>query len=50
VHDLAAKIAQCAGHESDWAGMRTAARRWVESERNWAASVARYRPVYGRLV
>jgi PEP-CTERM/exosortase A-associated glycosyltransferase len=32
-----------------WPELRTAGRRFVETERTWAASVARYRPVYDRL-
>jgi PEP-CTERM/exosortase A-associated glycosyltransferase len=50
VHDLAAKVLEWLGRESEWAGMRTAGRRWVEGERNWAASVARYRSIYARLM
>lgn len=34
---------------ADWEQMRLAGRRYVEGERNWAASVARYRAVYGGL-
>jgi glycogen(starch) synthase len=33
-----------------WPRIRLAGRRYVESERNWAASVAGYRDVYGRLL
>jgi PEP-CTERM/exosortase A-associated glycosyltransferase len=33
-----------------WETMRAAGRRFVESERNWARSVARYADVYGGLV
>jgi glycogen(starch) synthase len=29
--------------------MRAAGRRFVETERNWRVSVARYQDVYGRL-
>lgn len=32
-----------------WPAMRAAARHFVEQERNWRVSVARYRPVYERL-
>lgn len=32
-----------------WPEMREQGRRFVEAERNWAASVARYRPVYSAL-
>ena len=34
----------------DWPGMRAAGRRFVESERNWQNSVARYEPVYRGLL
>lgn len=33
-----------------WPQRRAAGRRFVEEERNWTASVARYRPVYERLL
>jgi PEP-CTERM/exosortase A-associated glycosyltransferase len=33
-----------------WQGIRTAARNFVEMDRNWAASVARYGPVYEKLL
>ncbi|MEO8249785.1 MAG: TIGR04063 family PEP-CTERM/XrtA system glycosyltransferase [Burkholderiales bacterium] len=33
-----------------WPEMRAAARRFVEVERNWGASVARYGPIYAGLV
>lgn len=33
-----------------WPGMKAAARRFVEDERNWCSSVERYRGVYGVLV
>lgn len=33
-----------------WAPLRLAARSFVETERNWAGSVARYKNVYGQLV
>jgi PEP-CTERM/exosortase A-associated glycosyltransferase len=33
-----------------WAALREQGRRFVEDERNWTASVARYRKVYGKLV
>jgi PEP-CTERM/exosortase A-associated glycosyltransferase len=32
-----------------WPALRAAGRKFVEAERNWAASVARYRPVFERL-
>jgi glycosyltransferase involved in cell wall biosynthesis len=33
-----------------WDAMRRQGRRFVESERTWAASVERYRPVYESLL
>jgi PEP-CTERM/exosortase A-associated glycosyltransferase len=33
-----------------WPALRASARRYVEEERNWARSVARYLPVYERLL
>jgi PEP-CTERM/exosortase A-associated glycosyltransferase len=33
-----------------WDGFRRAGREFVENERNWQASVARYQPVYERLI
>jgi len=32
-----------------WPVLREAGRRYVETERNWPISVARYKHVYGRL-
>ncbi len=36
-------------HDS-WSALRAAARNYVETERNWPVSVARYKDVYGSLV
>jgi len=47
--DLAGKVVALLKHEQGWAAMRRNARQFVETERNWAASVARYRQVYGPL-
>ena len=47
--DLASKVVALLKHEQGWAEMRRNARQFVETERNWAASVARYRQVYGPL-
>ena len=33
-----------------WPGLQAAGRRFVERDRNWEASVARYEPVYRRLL
>jgi hypothetical protein len=35
---------------TDWPRIKAAARKFVEKERTWAMSVARYADVYGRLV
>ena len=48
--DLAAKVVGLLQNEQGWDAMKQAGRRFVETERNWAASVSRYRGVYGRLI
>ena len=48
--DLAAKVVDLLKNEAGWAAMKHNGRAFVESERNWTASVARYRDVYGRLI
>lgn len=48
--DLAAKVVALLRSEPLWATLKANARRFVETERSWAASVARYRPVYAALV
>ena len=48
--DLAAKVVALLRSEPLWATLKANARRFVENERSWAASVARYRPVYATLV
>ncbi|MBU2641700.1 MAG: glycosyltransferase, exosortase A system-associated [Gammaproteobacteria bacterium] len=48
--DLAAKVVGLLQDESGWDAMKRNGRAFVDSERNWAASVARYRGVYGGLV
>jgi glycosyltransferase involved in cell wall biosynthesis len=50
VGDLAAKVVALLKYEQGWDALKKNGRRFVESERNWAASVARYRGVYGSLV
>ena len=47
--DLAAKVLRLLGQKDEWAEMRQRGRRFVEAERNWTASVARYQPLYARL-
>ncbi|RMF78377.1 MAG: glycosyltransferase, exosortase A system-associated, partial [Nitrospirae bacterium] len=44
--DLAAKAVDLLGHPERWPALRAAGRRFVEAERSWAASVARYHAVY----
>ena len=48
--DLAVKVVGLLQDESGWDTMKRNGRAFVDSERNWAASVARYRGVYGGLV
>jgi len=48
--DLASKVVALLKGEQGWDSMKRNGRQFVESERNWAASVARYREVYGSLV
>lgn len=48
--DLASKVVALLKYEQGWDSMKQNGRRFVESERNWAASVAHYRGVYGVLV
>jgi PEP-CTERM/exosortase A-associated glycosyltransferase len=47
---LARSILDLLANRSRWPPMRAAARRFVETERNWAVSVERYRNVYPPLV
>ena len=47
---LADTVTRLAGDSSALARVRGAGRRFVEQQRSWAASVARYAPVYERLV
>ncbi|MCA1978954.1 MAG: glycosyltransferase, exosortase A system-associated [Thiobacillus sp.] len=47
--DLASKVVALLKFEQGWEAMKKNGRRFVEAERNWAASVARYRGVYGSL-
>ena len=48
--DLASKVVGLLKYEQGWDSMKKNGRQFVEAERNWAASVARYRPVYGGLL
>ena len=47
--DLAAKTLALLNAPDRWPALRAAGRSFVERERNWAASVARYKPVYAGL-
>jgi PEP-CTERM/exosortase A-associated glycosyltransferase len=48
--DLASKVVALLKYEQGWDSMKRNGRWFVETERNWAASVARYRSVYGNLL
>ena len=43
------KVLQLLNQPATWPALRQAGRRFVERERNWAASTAGYAPVYERL-
>ena len=47
---LARRVVEAAGDRDRHPAMREAGRRFVETERSWAASAAHYRPLYGRLL
>jgi PEP-CTERM/exosortase A-associated glycosyltransferase len=46
---LASTLLDVLARRGEWPGVVRAARRFVESERTWRASVARYEPIYTRL-
>ncbi|BDT57093.1 hypothetical protein MasN3_05870 [Massilia varians] len=46
---LADKVGQLVDARAEWPKLRAAGREYVETERNWKASVTRYKRVYGRL-
>jgi PEP-CTERM/exosortase A-associated glycosyltransferase len=46
---LADKVGALLNEPQRWPALRAAGRRFVENERNWQASVARYQGVYGGL-
>jgi glycogen synthase len=46
---LAACILDVESRRGEWPAMRARARRFVETERSWESSIARYRDIYGRL-
>ncbi|TFW29686.1 glycosyltransferase, exosortase A system-associated [Massilia arenosa] len=47
---LADKVSALLADPGSWPALRVQGRAFVENERNWAASVARYKRVYGALV
>jgi len=47
---LAEAVLTLFSHRDRWPGLQAAGRDFVERERNWQASVARYEPVYQRLL
>lgn len=47
---LASAVLAMLDHPEQWQSLRRNGRAFVESERNWRASVARYGDVYGRLL
>ena len=48
--DMAVKITDLLDHPERWENLRLAARRFVETERTWPLSVARYKKVYESLL
>ena len=47
---LALKVLDLLSTPDSWRGLRAAARSFVEIQRNWPVSVARYKTVYGSLL
>lgn len=47
---LASRVAALLSDRSGWEAMRDRGRAFVEAERNWASNVARYQPLYQRLI
>ncbi|MDJ0277194.1 glycosyltransferase, exosortase A system-associated [Sphingomonas sp. 2R-10] len=47
---LAGRVAALLADRSGWDAMRDRGRAFVEAERNWASNVARYQPLYQRLI
>jgi len=46
---LAAAVLALLREPARWPGLKEAARRYVETERNWQTNVARYADVYARV-
>ncbi len=47
---LALKVLDLLSRPDSWRGLRAAARSFVEIQRSWPVSVARYKTVYGSLL
>jgi PEP-CTERM/exosortase A-associated glycosyltransferase len=47
---LADAVFDLFAHRERWPCLQASGRRFVEQDRNWEASVARYEPIYGRLL
>jgi PEP-CTERM/exosortase A-associated glycosyltransferase len=47
---LAGAVMDLLREPARWPGLKAAARRYVETERNWKSSVARYEDVYARVM
>jgi glycosyltransferase involved in cell wall biosynthesis len=47
---LATAVLDLLGNPERWAALKSTARSFVENERNWRASVARYDEVYARVM
>lgn len=47
---LASKVLELLSRPDLWPDLRAAARRFVETQRNWPISVSRYKKVYGSLL
>jgi PEP-CTERM/exosortase A-associated glycosyltransferase len=47
---LADAVVNALDHRDEWSRFRVAGREFVERERTWAHSVARYKPIYDRLL
>jgi glycosyltransferase involved in cell wall biosynthesis len=50
VSALAEGVLSMLNNQARWPAMKAAGRKYVETERNWKASVSRYQDVYGRLL
>jgi len=46
---LADNVGALLAAQQQWPELRAAGRHFVETERNWPISVARYKAIYGRL-